>query len=126
MPPIKVVFFKDPDNVAPAKIWLDEIVVKRDRRIAAKLELRIEMLRNEGRNLRRPISDYLRDGIYELRAKLGAVNYRLLYFFEGSCAVISDGCTKEARIPTREIEIAIGNKQLFKTDPEKYTFKEKD
>jgi hypothetical protein len=38
----------------------------------------IERLEEAGSELRRPTTDVLRDGIYELRAKRGHVNYRLL------------------------------------------------
>jgi hypothetical protein len=34
-----------------------------------------------GHELRRPEADFLRDGIYELRASLGGVHHRILYFF---------------------------------------------
>jgi hypothetical protein len=48
---------------------------------------RIELLKARGHELRRPHADYLRDDIYELRAKHQGVNYRLLYFFHGQGAV---------------------------------------
>lgn len=60
---------------------MDDVVAKRDRRAVAKLRARIKMLQSDGRDLRRPIADTLRDGIYELRAEFGGINYRLLYFF---------------------------------------------
>ncbi len=47
----------------------------------AKCDAWLERLRAEGRELRRPIADYLRDGVYELRIGLQGVNYRILYFF---------------------------------------------
>jgi hypothetical protein len=34
-----------------------------------------------GHELRRPYADYLRAGVHELRARVGRVNYRILYFF---------------------------------------------
>ena len=41
------------------------------------------------------VDDLLRNGIYELRAKVGTVNYRVLYFFCGSnVACLSHGLTK--------------------------------
>jgi phage-related protein len=64
-----------------------------------------------GHELRRPEADYLRDDIYELRTGLGSVNYRVLYFFHGrNEAVVSHGFTKEAEVPSREIEQAIKRK----------------
>ena len=123
MSEISVVFFQDVDGSVPAKVWIDEVVARRDRRAVAKLQARLRMLRAEGRNLRRPIADVLRDGVYELRAQFGCVNYRLLYFFAGStAAVVSHGCTKEAKVPPSEIELAKRRKELFEADPERYTY----
>ncbi len=67
MPKTSVVFFKDTDGSVPTKVWIDEVVAKRDRRITAKLQARINMLRADGRDLRRPVAGVLEDGIYELR-----------------------------------------------------------
>src|SRR5690348_14564862 len=73
--------------------------------------------------LRRPAADYLRDGIYELRAKQGHVQYRILYFFhERKVAILAHSLTKEAAIPPVEIERAIKRKKLFESNPRKYTY----
>lgn len=49
-----------------------------------------------------------RDGIYELRATVGNMQYRMLYFFhEQSRVVISHGFRKERQVPDREIEKAL-------------------
>jgi hypothetical protein len=53
------------------------------------------------------------------------VNYRVLYFFHGRDSVIlSHGCTKEGRIPPREIDLALGHKALFLRDPKAHTHRE--
>lgn len=83
----KVTFFQDANRCVPLRSFLDE-AARRDRRVVAKLRARIRMLEAEGRNLRRPVADCLRDGIYELRAQFGHVNYRLLYFFLQSDVVV--------------------------------------
>ena len=46
---------------------------------------RVQRLAELGHELRRPEGDHLRDGIYELRARL---NYRLPYFFHGQLAAV--------------------------------------
>ena len=120
-----VVFFRDSDGSVPVKAWLENEVARTDRRAAAKLRARLNMLRTDGRDLRRPIADYLRDGIYEVRAQFGSVNYRLLYFFFGDAvAVVSSGLTKEAKMPDREIDLAVRRKALFESDPERHTYEE--
>lgn len=66
-------------------------------------------------------ADYLRDGIYELRASLQGVNNRILYFFHGSlAAVVSHGIVKERVVPPKEIDRAIERKRLFELNPAKH------
>ena len=61
---------------------------------------RIELLGQLGHELRRPAADYLRDEIYELRAKQGHVQYRMLYFFhDRDVVVLAHALTKEDEIP---------------------------
>lgn len=69
-----------------------------------------------------PIAKPLRAGIYELRARAGTVNYRILYFFHGrNVAVISQGLTKEGVVPANLINRAIEHKQLVESDPLTHT-----
>jgi hypothetical protein len=67
---------------APVLIWLRELRGK-DQQGYAKCVACVKLLEQMGHELRRPIAGTLRDGIYELRARRGHVNYRLLYFFHG-------------------------------------------
>ena len=77
-----------------------------------------------GHELRRPEADYLRDGIYELRIRLGSINYRLLYFFHGrTVAVVAHGLTKESAVPATDIKQAIARKAAFAANPATHTFK---
>ena len=102
-------------------------VGKRDRRIVAKCWARLDILAECGNKLRRPVADYLRDGVYELRLEYVGVNYRILYFFSGSeCVVASHGLTKESRVPDREIDLAIRRKQRFESDPERFSYERED
>jgi len=91
----------------------------------AKCIVAIERLAERGHELRRPEADYLRDGIYELRKRLGTVNYRILYFFHGrNVAVVSHGCTKRDKVPPREIDLAVERKEAFEANPKKHTASE--
>ena len=77
-----------------------------------------------GHELRRPEADYLRDDIYELRVRLGLVNYRLLYFFHGrTVSVVTHGLTKESAVPATDIKQAIIRKTAFTANPVARTFK---
>ncbi|MHC4905131.1 MAG: type II toxin-antitoxin system RelE/ParE family toxin, partial [Planctomycetota bacterium] len=78
----------------------------------------IKELQECGYELRRPTAAKLERGIYELRPRYGSVNYRILYAFHGQNAVLlSHGCTKEKRVPKREIDKAVENLNKFKQDP---------
>jgi phage-related protein len=89
----------------------------------AKCVVRIRRLVELGHELRRPEADLLRDGIYELRARLGTVNYRILYFFHGrNVAVLAHAITKENEIPVIEINRAAERKRTFVASPARHTF----
>lgn len=76
-----------------------------------------------GHELRRPEADLLRDGIYELRARLGTVNYRILYFFHGrDITVLAHAIIKENEIPNVEINRALERKRIFVANPAAHTF----
>ena len=45
----------------------------------AKSQAYLRRLEAEGHELRRPIGDYLRDGIHELRPSILGVHYRILF-----------------------------------------------
>ncbi len=82
--------------------------------------------RRQGTNLseRRPEADYLRDGIYELRASYQGVHYRLLYFFAAKAVVVlSHGITKEREVPNKEIGRAVQRKEQVEADFKRYAFK---
>jgi len=80
-----------------------------DRRARAKVMAAIDLLEEEGAELRRPYADYLRDGIYELRVRVSRVRYRVLYFFcAGTDIVLAHAIMKEStRVPEAEIDRAM-------------------
>src|ERR1035438_7078987 len=107
MPQISLFFFRDAAGVAPVVEWLREHR-RRDSKGYAKCVAAIQRLAESGYELRRPVADYLRDGIYELRVKRGHVNYRILYFFHGQqVAVLAGALAKEDVVPPIEIHRAI-------------------
>ena len=104
--------------------WLEELR-REDRRAYAKLMARIRRHAEAGHELRCPVADYLRDGIYELRARHGRVNDRILYFFHGQqVALLAHGLTKLGEIPPGDIERAKRRKDAFAHDPERHTYEE--
>ena len=124
MPPTAVIFYQDPDGTAPVLERLRELR-RTDPRAYAKCIARIERLGELGHQLRWPEADYLRDDIYELRARRGRLNYRVLYFFHGrAAAVLAHSLTKEKQVPPADIEIAINRRRQFLAHPKKHTYEE--
>lgn len=120
----QIIFYKERSGRVPALEWLQKLSWK-DRRGFAKCFTLVQYLSHSGRDLRRPSAAHLRDGIHELRARVGRVNYRILFFFFGSNqAVLVHGLTKEAAVSTTAIERSIRRKIEFEQDPTAHTHKE--
>lgn len=121
MPRTKVVFYRFEDGGVPVLEWLRGLPSK----ARAKCMEKMERLAECGHELRRPEADLLRDKIYELRASLQGIHYRILYFFHGSAAVVlAHGIVKEKAVPAREIEKTIDRKRQFEADPDKHTYEQ--
>ena len=106
--------------------WLRDLR-RTNERAWANCRVRIELLAQLGHELRRPAADYLRAGIYELRAKQGHVQYRLLYFFHGrQVAILAHSLTKEDEIPDADIERTIKRRKLFEANPKAHTYESED
>lgn len=125
MPATSVLFFRERDGACPVVGWLRELR-RTDRAGFAKCAARIQLLAAAGHELRRPVADYLRDGIYELRARHGHVQYRILYFFHGrNVAVLAHAIVKpDAQVPALDIARARNRKDLFVRDPNAHTYRE--
>ena len=135
MPTTTVVFYQDDDRSVPVDQWLCTLPKK----VQAKCQAYLGQLEDFGHELRRPIADYLRDGIYELRPSFQGVHYRMLYFFPQKkkkkrtaraneteypyVVVVSHGLTKEGEVPDVEIDRAIARKAMFESTPETHMFK---
>jgi len=123
MPTIHVVFYQEREGDAPVVDWLRELNATNPRAFD-KCRAAIARLALLGHELRRPEADYLRDGIHELRIRLGSVNYRLLYFFHGrTLSVVAHGLTKEAVVPATDIKRAIARKAAYTAHPAAHTYR---
>ena len=92
MAPARIFFYREPDG-------------------------RVNRLAELGNALRIPGADYLRDGIYELRASYQGVHYRMLSFFPGQrVVVLSHGLTTEQQVPEKELDRAIERKKQVQTN----------
>jgi len=124
VPRTPVWFHRDADGSCPVLEWLEDLR-RRDLKAFAKCYAAVERLGEAGHELRRPTADFLRDGIHELRVRKGRVNYRLLYFFHGrAAAVLVHALTKEAAVPSPDIERALRRKREFERDPARHTYED--
>jgi hypothetical protein len=119
MPRSEIIFYKEGEAVL-VREWLKKLSTK----VQKKCLTFIAQLEMQGHELRRPVGDFLRDGIYELRPSYQGVQYRILYFFIGKdVVVLSHGITKENEVPDVEIKRAVERKKRFEADPEAHTYK---
>lgn len=123
MPETRIIFYQNEDGEVPVLAWLQQLL-KKNRKGYANCVAKIKLLAESGYELRRPAADYLRDGIYELRAKHERVQYRILYFFHGqNIAILAHAIIKEESVvPDIDIERAISRKNLFVENPEAFTY----
>jgi phage-related protein len=125
MPETRIIFYRDEQGYSPVLQWLEKLE-QNDLKGMLNCVNRIQQLAVNGYELRRPLADFLRDGIYELRAKHRRVQYRILYFFEGqNVAIVAHAIVKKVEaVPDIEIDRAIERRQLFVADPEAHTYEE--
>jgi hypothetical protein len=123
MPLTQVLYYQEPDGHAPVIAWLGELQ-RKDKNAFEKCTAAIQRLELFGHELRRPMADFLRDGIYELRVRKGHVNIRILYFFHGrNVAILAHAMTKEDVVPAADLERAMQRKRWFESDPDSHTYK---
>ena len=96
--------FRNPRGEQPLESYLAGLEPKHRRKIATHLEL----LAQEGPNLRRPYADVLSGPIRELRVSLGRLEHRILYYFAGKDAVVllHAFLKKTEAVPQSEITVA--------------------
>ena len=99
-----VYFFVDKDGCRPVKEFIYSLTQKE----RAKVYAYIGELKKQGNNLRRPMADYLRDGIYELRPKDNRIFY---FFYLGDQAVLVHAIKKHVqKIPDKDLRLCIKRK----------------
>ncbi len=102
--PYKVRFYTGIDGAQPAK----DFMVSLNYQMRAKMISMIQLLQDNGKDLREPYSKHLSDGIFELRAKWGSDITRVLYFFYiGNEIILTNGFVKKTqKTPPAEIDKA--------------------
>ncbi len=100
----EVIFYKKDNGEEPAR----EFLLSLDDNMQAKIFRIISLLEEKGIELRKPFSEHLEDGIFELRVKSDSGISRILYFFfYGKRVILTNGFIKKTqKTPRREIEKA--------------------
>jgi len=99
-----IYYFLDERGENPVKEFIKAL--SQDER--AKVFAYISELKNQGHNLRRPLADYLGQGIYELRPKANRIFY--FFFLKNSAVLIHAIRKKTDKIPSRDLELCLKRK----------------
>lgn len=104
-------FYRDEDGNSPVTDFLDQLPIPMRQKMLRSMKALQEM----GTALRMPLSEFLGDGIFELRAQMGNNITRVCYFFYiGNKAVMTHGFIKKTmKTPPREIARAKKIRALY-------------
>lgn len=106
-------FYSTSNGIEPVKTFMESLEPK----MIAKLLRVIELLENNGTDVRQPYSRYLKEGIFEIRVKQGNDVVRVLYFFvRGGKIILTNGFVKKT-VKTPRIEFEKAKK--YKADYER-------
>lgn len=100
-----IYYFVDEKGNNPVKEFIASLPVKE----RAKIFAYIAELRVQGHNLRRPMADYLKNGIYELRPKANRIFY--FFFLKHSAVLLHAVRKKTDRILEKDLALCIKRKQ---------------
>jgi len=102
-----IYYYVDPNGRKPVKEFISSLSIQ-DR---AKVFAYFDELKVQGHNMRRPMADYLRDGIYELRPK----HNRIFYFFYMKDKVVLVHAIKKfmLKIPDHDLTLCIKRKKTL-------------
>jgi phage-related protein len=99
-----VYYFVDKDGAKPVKEFIHFLTQKEQ----AKVYAYITELKKQGNNLRRPMADYLEDGIYELRPKDNRIFY---FFYLRNRAILVHAIKKHVKkVPENDLRLCIKRK----------------
>ena len=99
-----IYFFVDEKGNNPVREFVESLPDKEQAKVAAY----VSELKIQGHNLRRPLADYLGDGIYELRPK----NNRVFYFFflKDNVILVHAIRKKTNKIPKEDLVLCLRRK----------------
>jgi phage-related protein len=100
----RVIFYRSASGKCPIEEFVEDLPVEDAKEVVAS----IAALRQLGNKARRPLVDYLEDGIYELRARRFRKQFRVLYTFAGRQTILLlTGFVKKTKsVPVRKVKKA--------------------
>lgn len=107
----QIEFFQKSSGEAPAEDFINSL----DKKLRAKFYRMLQMLKENGPNLREPYSKHLQDGIFELRPTVATNAVRVLYFFfiEKRIVITNGFIKKTQQTPSSEIKLAQKYREEF-------------
>lgn len=92
-----------------------EFINSLDTKSKAKVARTIDLLEQFGINLGIPYAKHVEEELWELRTRVGTMQYRIIYFlFTGKVFILLHGFIKKSgRIPKRDLEIARDRRDDF-------------
>ena len=104
--PFSIYYFVDERGQKPVEYCISALPLKERVKIFAYLE----ELKRQGHNLRRPMADYIGNGIYELRPKHDRIFY---FFFLKDRVVLLHAIRKKSdKIPEFDLSLCLKRKVL--------------
>jgi phage-related protein len=100
-----IYFFVDEHGRSPVEEFMKDLTEKEDMKIRAY----VKILKEFGHNLRRPMADYLGEGIYELRPQAHRVFY--FFFMKDSAVLLHMLRKKTDKIPVNDFELCVKRKK---------------
>jgi phage-related protein len=93
---MEIVFYRKESGRSP----IEDFIAKLNDQERIEIAAHLDALRQLGLEARRPLVDYLEDGIYELRIRVVKKQIRVLYFFvQRDKIVVTDGFVKKSKNP---------------------------
>jgi phage-related protein len=104
-----VYYFIDERGGNPVRAFIEKLPIKEQ----AKIFAYIDELKKQGHNLRRPMADYLTEGIYELRPRDNRIFY---FFYLRENVVLVHAIRKNTdKIPPGDLKICLKRRKLVET-----------
>lgn len=96
--------YRNQRGEAPVEKYLSELEARHRQKVAVRLQL----LAQEGPNLRRPYADVVEGPLRELRVGLGRLEHRVVYYFvlKDAVVLLHAFLKKTGPIPEREMKVA--------------------